>query len=284
MKAMRYDIAPIGEIDSYIENPLWVFQQKLDGVRLMAHVTRGQVEFLGDGTPIKFAAAAQWFDALRPRLEQLPDCVLDGELLIENGEYWLFDLPYFDGIIEPDAPQYERRAALVTLADVIGLPIVPESDTEESKRALWDTVVAANGEGVVAKAIDAPYEPGARSTGVLKFKITYTADVVVLEVNRPDHRTGNFRLGIGCCAELGWEGELIPGQGLFVEVGQCSAIGKPDVKVGDVIEVEFACVRDLTRPRLLMPRMTRPRPDKSAADCDFDQIRMALATKAVLIP
>ena len=100
MKGMTYE-----ELDTRDEHHLkvlgdegWVAEQKMDGVRVMAHVEVDGVRFLGSGeTPITFAAAAQWF----PRLEeQLLDggapagTVIDGELIISTGVFWAFDLPY----------------------------------------------------------------------------------------------------------------------------------------------------------------------------------------------
>lgn len=57
------------------------------------------------------------------------------------------------------------------------------------------------------------------------------------------------------------DGELVP-------VGSCSAIGRPHVEVGDVIEVAYLY---WTGACAYQPRMVRVRADKEAARCTTGQ-------------
>jgi hypothetical protein len=85
--------------------------------------------------------------------------------------------------------------------------------------------------------------------------------VIVTSFNRPDARHGSATLGV-LDPRLG-PTELIP-------VGACSLIGKPQVSVGDVIEVAYL---NWTGSALYQPRMTRVRTDKLPEDCTMAQFR-----------
>ena len=93
---------------------------------------------------------------------------------------FFFDCLYLDGGTLFDHPTRERRDALtsalpkamVTLAVVTG-------DVGEAER-FYQEALAAGHEGVMAKALDAPYEAGRRGAGWLKVKRARTLDLVVL--------------------------------------------------------------------------------------------------------
>lgn len=57
--------------------------------------------------------------------------------------------------------------------------------SSDAKQALLDAVRAASGEGIVAKLLSAPYEPGRPSSGgtQLKFKFTESVSCLVLQIN-----------------------------------------------------------------------------------------------------
>ena len=143
----------------------------------------------------------------------------------------------------------------------------------------------------MVKDLQAPYEEGKRVKHSVKVKFVKTADVIVTKVtrdrNEAGREVGSFYFGAyrechdttyhnpgateSCptCMGTGWE---------FKDLGSCSAIGKPETKVGDVIEVAY-----LYRPdngALVQPRMMRVRDDKDPIDCTFDQF--PTYSKAVL--
>jgi len=90
--------------------------------------------------------------------------------------YNVFDLLAEDDVSLVSAPYTERRARLAALA---GFPLTPsfvqdtpDSVVEESRRLGL--------EGVVAKRLDSPYEPGRRSPYWIKAPFIRTQEVVIL--------------------------------------------------------------------------------------------------------
>jgi DNA ligase-1 len=79
-----------------------------------------------------------------------------------------------------DHPTRERRAALTqALPQALVTPAVVTADVAEAER-FYQEALAAGHEGVMAKALDAPYEAGRRGAGWLKVKRARTLDLVVL--------------------------------------------------------------------------------------------------------
>ena len=60
--------------------------------------------------------------------------------------------------------------------------LIPRLVTSElaAAQAFYDDALARGHEGVMVKALEAPYEPGARSAAWLKVKRVHTLDLVVL--------------------------------------------------------------------------------------------------------
>jgi DNA ligase-1 len=73
------------------------------------------------------------------------------------------------------------------------------TSSEPAARAFYDAAIAAGHEGVMAKALDAPYEAGNRGASWLKIKRVHTLDLVVLAAEwGSGRRTGklsNLHLG-----------------------------------------------------------------------------------------
>jgi DNA ligase-1 len=96
-------------------------------------------------------------------------------------------------------PTEERFQALAT---AVPAPLlIPRLITasEPAARAFYDAAIAAGHEGVMAKALDAPYEAGNRGASWLKIKRVHTLDLVVLAAEwGSGRRTGklsNLHLG-----------------------------------------------------------------------------------------
>jgi ATP-dependent DNA ligase len=270
MKGMKYDSAELEDAERYITDSAWVMQQKLDGVRLMAHRVSGGVDYNGaGGGPVTFAAAAQWFEAIHPTLMRLPvGTVLDGELMIETGDYWVFDLPVLPKMVGTGTIQRRRREVLEHLIGLLGdnkIQVVPEARTLDEKGKLLGRCYAAGAEGVVAKRHDAIYVEG-RTNVVMKLKFVKTVDCVVL-----DRNTGGVEN-----AELGMYRD-----GTLVQVGACSMLGKPDAKVGQVIEV--MCLYATAGNWLYQPRMLRIREDKTSFECEFQQVLDIVTSREVIL-
>jgi ATP-dependent DNA ligase len=239
-------------------------EQKLDGTRALVHVRDGEARFFGrNGQPLKHAAAAAHFAALRPALESLDgEHVLDGEIISETGELWLFDVPQSTAGngVKPSDPLAARRLLLIGLGRVLTdrnprIRVTPQETDAVEKARLLVAVEQGGGEGVMLKALDAPYDGGVRVKHSVKAKFVKTADVIVLE--RDVKGKKNAVLGV-------WD----PVGLAFDEVGACSMIGKDDAKVGDVIEVAYL---NWTGTKLYQPRFLRVRDDKGQVDCLMEQ-------------
>lgn len=273
--AMRFTEVEIGSMDALVGDDRWVMEQKLDGTRALAVITGAGIRWYGaGGARLAHTAATQHLGkfevVLGSIIPDLPETagdelVLDGEIMTGTGEYHIFDIPYLryrgEEVVAPSMPYSVRRAALEApemdnwLADG-PIYIVRSARTRAAKAALVEAVRAAGGEGLMAKHVDGTYRPGVRTDMACKLKFTKTADVVVTEVNRPDARHGSAKLGV----------YLSPG--VLRSVGGCSLIGKPEVAVGDVIEVAYLY---WTGTNVYQPRMLRVRTDKSPAECGLDQ-------------
>ncbi len=91
-----------------------------------------------------------------------------------------FDLLYLDGAGLTDLPARERVEALAqVLPPELLIPRTMTGDPEEARRFL-QSALAAGHEGIMVKALDAPYEAGRRGKSWLKLKPAHTLDLVVL--------------------------------------------------------------------------------------------------------
>ena len=95
---------------------------------------------------------------------------------------FFFDVLYADGAPLVDQPYRQRVAALA--AAVPAEARVPRIVTADPKEAMafFERALAAGHEGLMAKALAAPYEAGARGGAWLKVKPVQTLDLVVLAV------------------------------------------------------------------------------------------------------
>jgi DNA ligase-1 len=111
---------------------------------------------------------------------------------------WFFDVLHADGVDLLDEPLARRRSALHGLAGDYIMPGIETSDPAVAAD-LADAALGAGHEGVVVKALDAPYAAGRRGKAWLKVKPVHTYDLVVLGVEwGSGRRTGwlsNLHLG-----------------------------------------------------------------------------------------
>ena len=93
---------------------------------------------------------------------------------------FFFDCLLVDGAAYFDHPTRERHDVLRgALAPNLVTPALVTADLDEAQR-FYEGALAAGHEGVMAKALDAPYEAGRRGAGWLKVKRARTLDLVVL--------------------------------------------------------------------------------------------------------
>jgi bifunctional non-homologous end joining protein LigD len=164
--------------------PEWIFEQKLDGIRLLAYKDGGAVRLysrnrlLQEVPPIASAVA---------RLP-LGRAVLDGEMTWDARAYHVFDLLWADGRdLRPLAVE-ERQALLAGLPLEPPLARVAPIDHPQP----WELAREQGWEGVVAKRRGSPYEPR-RSPHWLKMKVEASQELVVGGFTDPQGK----RVGLG---------------------------------------------------------------------------------------
>ena len=296
------------------------FDYKLDGARIQAHKEGSDVRiftrYLNDVTAavpeivetvrglavrslILDGEAVACHPDGRPRPFQVTmrrfGRKLDVERLRESIPLYpfFFDCLFIEGAPILDRPGAERIEALAG--------VVPESwvvrrcvteDSDEAEQFL-QAALAAGHEGVVAKALDAPYEAGARGGSWLKIKPAVTLDLVVLAAEwGHGRRTGwlsNLHLGArnprtGTFVMLGktFKGmtdEMLAWQ--TVELRKLAVANDPyTVYVEPTLVVEIAFNDIQQSPHypgglaLRFARVKRYRPDKKAEDADtIDAVR-----------
>ena len=183
------------------------FEYKLDGARIQVHKCEDEVRIYTRGLNEVTDAAPEVVEAVRA----LParELVLDGEVIAlqPNGKPhdfqmtmkrfgrrldvdklraelplrpFFFDCLYYDGATLIDHDAYERFAALTGAVDPSMLVTRIETDDVARAQSFMSASLAAGHEGVVAKALNAPYEAGRRGASWLKVKATETLDLVIL--------------------------------------------------------------------------------------------------------
>jgi bifunctional non-homologous end joining protein LigD len=93
--------------------------------------------------------------------------------------FYLFDLLYLDGSDLTPLPYVDRREILQRM-NLTGDPVdTPPYWTGDAGPALLDAARELGLEGVMAKQLPSPYQPGRRSPAWIKVPLTTTAEVVV---------------------------------------------------------------------------------------------------------
>ena len=170
--------------------PEWIFEQKFDGIRLLAFKHGNDIRLLSrnqrpqnDSYPAVVASIASLAH----------DVILDGEATGVWGKpgrvaYRVFDILWLDGRDLTRLPLTERRAVLSKLP--IGAPIalVPWLDDDKP----WERACIEGWEGVIAKRRDGPYEHR-RSPLWLKMKCEASQELVVGGFTDPQ----GTRVGLG---------------------------------------------------------------------------------------
>ncbi len=210
----------------------FAYEIKWDGVRALAFCSGGRVrlanrtgrdvtsrypeirglgEALGsrgvvlDGEVVAFDEQGRpSFQRLQSRMHLASDSAVRrraGEVPVH---YVAFDLLYLDGrstLAEP----YERRRELLAGLELSGPAWQAPAHHRGDGRALLDATYAQGLEGVVAKRLDSPYEPGRRSAAWLKVK-NHRSELLVVGGWMPGTGSRRGRIGsllVGFCEAPG---------------------------------------------------------------------------------
>lgn len=182
----------------------WIFEPKIDGARCIAYISGNTVELKNRRMR---SISYRYPEITRALKQSAGDCVLDGEMsvmdkgipsfatlaireqqiqktrinyLSENlpASFIVFDILYKRGENIMNRPLSERKSILkeeLGESDVITIiDYFPENGKSYFKAALGMGL-----EGVMAKRLDSPYQPGVRSKDWVKVKKHLTLDLVV---------------------------------------------------------------------------------------------------------
>jgi DNA ligase-1 len=199
-----------------------------------------------------------------------------------------FDVLHLDGkdlLGEPLAARAEALAGVVAAEHLVARTVAADAPTAQ---AAFDAALAAGHEGVVVKALDAPYAAGRRGSGWLKVKPVHTLDLVVLAAEWGHGRRRGFlsNLHLGARDEAspgGWAmlGKTFKGltdellawqtEQLLARETRREGIAvfvRPEL----VVEIAFDGIQTSTRypsgMALRFARVKRYRGDKAAAEAD----------------
>jgi len=316
---------PADDIDDALSRiPMAALEWKLDGARVQVHKSGEDVRVYSRTGNDVTAAAPEIASAIRSAKSHA--LILDGEAIAlkPNGA------PYpFQDTMRRFGRQLDVEAMRATMplsvfffdclrldeGDLVALPaaarfdalmaalsselLIPRLITSErsAAQAFYDDAVARGHEGVMVKALDAPYDPGARSASWLKVKRAHTLDLVVLAAEWGHGRRQGWLSNLHL-------GALDPATGAFVMLGktfkgmtdamlawQTKELLKREVARDDwtvrvrpelVVEVTFNDLQASPRyPGGLALRFARIkgyRPDKKARDADtIDTVRAIYA-------
>jgi DNA ligase-1 len=243
-----------------------------------------------DGRPRAFQDTMSRFGSSGPGGEGMSD-----EAVVLSP--FFFDLLHLDGRDLLDEPLHVRLDALARLLPPeLRMPGVRRPTAEQAAQVL-DDALAAGHEGVVVKALDAPYAAGRRGKSWQKVKPVHTLDLVVLGAEWGyGRRTGslsNIHLGArdpdggepvmvgktfkGMTDELlAWQTATFPAYAREERPGV--VLLRPELVVEIALDGAQRSTRYPGGVALRFARVLRYRPDKTAAEADtLDAVRALLA-------
>jgi ATP-dependent DNA ligase len=255
--------------------PDWIFERKLDGIRLLAFKQDADVRLLSRNR------LPQTCPTIAAAIAQLParQLILDGEVTWERSaiQYHVFDIMWVDGRNLMRLPLDERRAVLQ--AQPLRPPLQRVAELTDPKP--WERACAEGWEGVIAKRRDSLYEHR-RSPHWLKMKCEATQELVVGGFTDPQ----GARVGLGALLVGYFEGDDFVFAGKLgtgfdtrlllelrsrldaIEIPQppfTKAVGLPRLRahwVRPEVVVEVGFIEWTVHGKLRHPRLLRVRTDK----------------------
>ncbi|TEA59621.1 DNA ligase D [Pseudomonas sp. CH235] len=189
----------------------WQYEIKFDGYRIMARIDQDEVQLFtrnGHDWTHKLPKQAQALATLG-----LESAWLDGEMVVadadgvpdfqalqnafdsgrsENIVYYLFDLPYLNGVDLREVPVEERRAALATVLKTHQDPLLRFSEAfDETPQALLNSACQMRMEGLIGKRLGSPYV-SRRSSDWIKLKCKHRQEFVIVGYTDPKGARSSF--------------------------------------------------------------------------------------------
>ena len=193
-------LATLGKLSA---GPGWAYEFKWDGVRAVVYSQKSGIRVLSRNERDVSASYPDVARALEDGLGGQP-VILDGEIvaLDDRGHpsfarlqrrmnvrtptealvagtpltYHVFDVLGLAGKATIDRPYAERRAVLAGLSGID----IPPSFTDDGPDEVASAAREAGMEGVVAKRLSAPYQPGVRSPDWIKAPFIRTQEVLIV--------------------------------------------------------------------------------------------------------
>ena len=175
-----------------VSGPGWVFEEKYDGIRLLAFRDGARVRLYSRNL---IDRTDSWPDVARA-IAALPggDLVLDGEVFAfdrmrvsrfqllqqrANPTFAAFDLPVLGGRSLMRRPLAERREALESLLPGTKAPFRISRRLASSGERAYAIAQERQWEGIIAKRVGSTYQPGVRSPDWLKVKVRHQSEFVI---------------------------------------------------------------------------------------------------------
>jgi DNA ligase-1 len=211
---------------------------------------------------------------------------------------FFFDLLYADGEDLSAEPQQRRFARLLELAPALAVPHLRAASEQQASRFLAEALARGH-EGLMAKALDAPYEAGGRGRTWLKIKRAHSLDLVVLAAEWGHGRRrgwlSNLHLGARDAQRGGFvmlgktfkgltDAMLARQTQRLLELEAARDAHTVYVRPELVVEVAFSDVQESPQypggVALRFARVKRHRPDKPAREADLIETVQALCRRS----
>lgn len=211
------------EAEKLVRNDLYACQEKIDGDRRAVSIKSGVVTGInrkGLAVPLPKPIA----DELLKIAAKSGDLLVDGEII--GDILHVFDLHVIKVSVRKIGWLGRFRMAEEALSGLNHIKVVPVATTTTEKRALWNKVKDANGEGLVFKLKTGVVKEGRPNSGGdwLKLKFVESCSAIVKKVN-----AGKRSVAI----ELRDNGSTIPVGNVTIPPNY------PVPSAGDIVEVEY---------------------------------------------
>lgn len=286
-------------LDRLLQNPDYICQEKLDGMRALVHVTPDGLRIFSRSAGVADSTRPLEKTAALPHLAELkfPDLfgsVLDCEILIQGRDsatvagainrkelkadntkvkLFVFDCLHICGRSIMDQPLRYRLDILFKNAHKISsrhIIILPYFNTPATKRNLYENVFAGNGEGVMLKNLNATYLEGGRPAhNWYKVKKSASYDCIVMGFSLGK---GKYNTQIGAVKF----GQYVNGK--LIELGQASGMSDEerllmsryqDQYIGKVVTIKG--MERLKSGAIRHPQFGGLRKDKKPTECIWYQ-------------
>jgi ATP-dependent DNA ligase len=282
-------------LDKLLADPAFIAQEKLDGMRAIIHVTVNGLRIFSRSAGVADPSRPLEKTTALPHLAALSfpgliGTILDAEILLPNA-----DSATLSGTVHRKAVQVENHQVKAFVFDILRycnsdlmnktyeqrlsilesaklqlcsryITVLPVSTTAKAKRALYDSVLASGGEGIILKRLDAFYIPGARPLdNWYKAKKSATFDCVIMGFTKG---AGKYNDRIGAVRF----GQYV--NGVLKELGQASGMTDqirkdmteyPKSFIGKVITIRG--LERLKSGAIRHPQYAGISLEKKAADC-----------------